>query len=65
MIEKINSTAAFLRSRVEGEMPRTAIILGTGLGALVDHIEDKQFIPYSEIPNIDRKSTRLNSSHWS
>ena len=40
MIEKINSTAAFLRSRVEGEMPRTAIILGTGLGALVDHIED-------------------------
>jgi purine-nucleoside phosphorylase len=32
-------------------MPKTAIILGTGLGALVDHIEDKLFIPYSEIPN--------------
>ena len=32
-------------------MPKTAIILGTGLGALVDHIEDKQYIPYSEIPN--------------
>jgi purine-nucleoside phosphorylase len=30
---------------------RTAIILGTGLGALVDYIEDKQYIPYSEIPN--------------
>ena len=27
------------------------IILGTGLGALVDHIEDKQYIPYTEIPN--------------
>ena len=32
-------------------MPDTAIILGTGLGALVDHIEDKKFIPYKEIPN--------------
>jgi purine-nucleoside phosphorylase len=32
-------------------MPKTAIILGTGLGALVDYIEDKQFIAYTEIPN--------------
>ena len=51
MIEKINQTAQYLRSRVEGEMPRRAIILGTGLGALVDHIDNKQFIPYGEIPN--------------
>lgn len=51
MLEKINQTAEFIRSRVEGEMPRQAIILGTGLGALVDHIEDKQYIPYTEIPN--------------
>lgn len=51
MLTKINETADFLRSRVNGEMPRLAIILGTGLGALVDYIEDKQFIPYTEIPN--------------
>lgn len=51
MLEKINQTAEYIRSRVDGEMPATAIILGTGLGALVDHIEDKQFIPYTDIPN--------------
>jgi purine-nucleoside phosphorylase len=51
MLEKIKQTAEYIRQRVEGEMPRTAIILGTGLGALVDHIDDKQFIPYTEIPN--------------
>jgi purine-nucleoside phosphorylase len=51
MLEKINQTAEYLRSRVEGEMPKIAIILGTGLGPLVDHIDDKLFIPYSEIPN--------------
>lgn len=50
MLEKINETAAFIQSKVQ-DMPKTAIILGTGLGALVDYIEDKQFIPYSEIPN--------------
>ncbi len=46
MLTKINQTADYLRSRVE-DMPRTAIILGTGLGALVDHIDDKLYIPYS------------------
>ena len=51
MLEKIKQTAEYIRQRVEGEMPRTAVILGTGLGALVDHIDDKQFISYTEIPN--------------
>lgn len=50
MLEKIKQTADYIRSKVS-DIPQTAIILGTGLGALVDHIEDKQFIPYSEIPN--------------
>ena len=50
MLEQIKQTADYIRSRVEN-LPDTAIILGTGLGALVDHIEDKKYIPYSEIPN--------------
>ncbi|MBD5374842.1 MAG: purine-nucleoside phosphorylase [Bacteroides sp.] len=50
MLDKINTTAEYIRSRVSN-LPDTAIILGTGLGALVDHIDNKQFIPYSEIPN--------------
>lgn len=50
MIEKINRTADYIRANVK-DIPKTAIILGTGLGALVDHIEDKQFIPYTQIPN--------------
>ncbi len=50
MLQQIKQTADYLRTKVN-DMPTTAIILGTGLGALVDHIEDKQFIPYAEIPN--------------
>ena len=50
MLTKIKETADYIRSHV-GNIPSTAIILGTGLGALVDHISDKQFIPYKDIPN--------------
>lgn len=50
MITLIKQTADYISSKV-ANIPQTAIILGTGLGALVDHIEDKQYIPYTEIPN--------------
>ena len=50
MIEKIQQTADYIKSKI-GPMPSTAIILGTGLGALVDHITDQVKIPYTEIPN--------------
>ncbi|MDE6117518.1 MAG: purine-nucleoside phosphorylase, partial [Duncaniella sp.] len=50
MLEKIKETADFLRTKVS-EMPKIAIILGTGLGPIVDHMEEKIYIPYSEIPN--------------
>lgn len=50
MLAKINQTADYLRSKV-ADMPEIAIILGTGLGSLVDHITDKLYIPYKEIPN--------------
>lgn len=50
MLETIKKTADFLKSKI-GEIPNTAIILGTGLGELVHEIEDKNEIPYPEIPN--------------
>lgn len=50
MLEKIKETAGFLRKQVPA-IPETAIILGTGLGDLVNHITDKKEIPYQQIPN--------------
>ncbi|WP_407405822.1 purine-nucleoside phosphorylase [Sodaliphilus sp.] len=49
-LELINETAQYLKERV-GKMPKTAIILGTGLGDLVNHIDIEVSIPYEEIPN--------------
>ena len=50
MLETIKKTADYLKSKI-GDIPNTAIILGTGLGELVHEIEDKTEIPYPEIPN--------------
>ncbi len=51
MLEKIAQTAEYIRNEV-GEMPKVAIILGTGLGELVNHIDIKKEIDYSQIPNM-------------
>ncbi len=50
MLEKIKETADFIRSKVN-DIPTTAIILGTGLGELVNHIEITDVLEYSAIPN--------------
>ncbi len=44
-------------------MPKLAIILGTGLGNLVDHIDDKLYIPYSEIPNFPVSTVQGHSGN--
>ncbi|MDE7469819.1 MAG: purine-nucleoside phosphorylase, partial [Paramuribaculum sp.] len=62
MLEKIRQTADYISSRVN-KIPETAIILGTGLGALVDHIDDKVFVPYSEIPNFPLSTVEGHSGN--
>ena len=50
MYNKILETAAWLRERMPNQ-PKTAIILGTGLGHLAERIEKILAIPYRDIPN--------------
>jgi len=50
MFETIQQTSDYLKNKI-GEIPNTAIILGTGLGELANEIDNKTEIPYAEIPN--------------
>ena len=50
MYEKIKETATWLKQRMTTQ-PKTAIILGTGLGQLASEITDAKEIAYKEIPN--------------
>ena len=51
---KYNETAQYLTRRIVEagkEMPKTVVVLGSGLGKLGDIIADPLVIPYSDIPN--------------
>ena len=50
-LAKIQETSEFIKQRVNNKLPHTAIILGTGLGAVADRINIEVEIPYGEIPN--------------
>jgi purine-nucleoside phosphorylase len=50
MLEKINETIEYL-SEHDVKDAELGIILGTGLGGLVNHIEIEKSIEYSQIPN--------------
>lgn len=49
MLENIRTIAAFIKEKV-GKTPEYGIILGTGLGDLVNHIEITVEIDYKDIP---------------
>lgn len=63
MLEKIKATASFIKEKIQAN-PEIGIILGTGLGGLVNEIEIIQSIPYNDIPNfpvstVDGHASRL------
>lgn len=53
--EKAAEAADYIRSRYPGEI-KTAIVLGSGLGAFAEAVENAVRIPYSEIPNFARST---------
>ena len=50
LIEQIDNAAAALAERLGGRKPVLGIVLGSGLGKMVDHITDQIAIPYRELP---------------
>lgn len=50
MLTKLKETVAYIESRVSIK-PQVGIILGTGLGGLVQNMTNQQIIDYKDIPN--------------
>lgn len=54
-MNKIFEAADFIRSQTSIK-PKVGIVLGSGLGIYVDQIQNKQIIPYQDIPHFKRTS---------
>jgi purine-nucleoside phosphorylase len=50
-LEAFKESADYILSKIGGKSPEIAIILGSGLGSLVESIENSLVIPYSDIPH--------------
>jgi purine-nucleoside phosphorylase len=61
MIELLQETTSYLKHRIGGFAPEFGIILGTGLGALVNDIEVEYSISYAEIPNFPVSTVESHS----
>ncbi|HEX8353519.1 MAG TPA: purine-nucleoside phosphorylase [Pyrinomonadaceae bacterium] len=49
LYERAEHAARFIRSRADLDV-RVALVLGSGLGAFADELEDAESVPYEEIP---------------
>lgn len=50
LFDKIQTTATYIQSKISST-PRVGIILGSGLGGLIDLIQKETELPYGDIPN--------------
>ncbi len=53
--EKARETAGFIKAKYDKEI-KIAVVLGSGLGAFADEVENAVEIPYEEIPNFARST---------
>ena len=61
MLENIQSTASYIKNRIGDFEPEVGIILGTGLGALVNEIEIEKQLMYSNIPDFPISTLEFHS----
>ncbi|MCD8740684.1 purine-nucleoside phosphorylase [Mucilaginibacter roseus] len=61
MLENIHRTTAYIKSRIGDFVPEVGIILGTGLGGLVNEIEVEKQLMYANIPDFPISTVEFHS----
>ena len=56
MYDELNPTLAFLKTKLQGFKPQWGIILGSGLGDLVNHITRVYSFSYDELPDFPKST---------
>ena len=61
MKQNIQETTAFLREKITAA-PAIAVVLGSGLGAFADELQDRLAVPYGEIPHFPVSTVKSHAS---
>ena len=62
LVSAIKETVSFLRSK-GFEKPMAGIVMGTGLGAMADKIEDRVIISYKDIPHFPEATVEFHKGN--
>ncbi len=58
------AAAAYLKSQLNGFVPRTGLILGTGLGGLAERIANPVIVDYGNIPDFPQSTVRGHAGRF-
>jgi purine-nucleoside phosphorylase len=58
---QVSEAAAWLRSSLGARVPRLGIVLGSGLGAVADAVEDAAIISFADIPHFPQSTVQGHS----
>lgn len=59
--DQVAEAAAFVKERLGSLAPRVGVVLGSGLGAAADAVENPAIVPYSEIPHFPQSTVEGHS----
>ncbi len=63
IVEEIKESVAFLKNKGINKPPKVGIVLGTGLGAMVNKIEVEASIPYTDIPHFPQATVEFHKGN--
>lgn len=58
MYNKVMESVNYIENKANNWKPKVAVILGSGLGDLVDILEDKEYVDYKDIPNFPQSTVK-------
>jgi purine-nucleoside phosphorylase len=59
--DQVAEAASFLKARLGSLAPHVGIVLGSGLGAVADAVDDPVIVPYAEIPHFPQSTVEGHS----
>ena len=56
--EQVQECAAFIKERFNGDIPKMALVLGSGLNSMADAIDNPTIFSYLDLPRLSRTHRR-------
>ena len=63
LYDEVMNAVRFIQARIACR-PRTAVILGSGLGSIADQLEDRELLPYAEIPGFPKSDVSGHAARF-